>query len=695
MCGIIGVFNKRDSLKLAKTGLRVMENRGRDSSGYYSGKNYSIGHCLHSIVGFVRQPIINRGVLISNCEIYNWKELNKKYSLNAKNDSHLLSLLLEKKGIGKIEETLAELDGVYAFAYVFGGKVVLARDIIGVKPLWYSHSDMFAFASEKKALEKIGLINVIELNPRKILIYDIEKNNIKFCGREFFKTSNELKYSKERIIEGLTKFITEAVKKRVPEKKFGVLFSGGLDSGVIALVLKKLGCEFTCYTAALDSQNMKKAEDVYYSKKAAALLGIPLKIIQVREKDVEAYLTKIVPLIEDSNVVKVGVALPFYIACEQAKKDGCRVIFSGLGSEEIFAGYERYKKAKDINKECISGLLKMYERDTYRDDVITMNNNIELRLPYLDRELVSYVLKIPGRYKIEKNITKVILREAALKLGLDTEIAQRKKRAAQYGSNSHKIIKKLAKKNGFRFISEYLRKFYPGHNVKLGALVSSGKDSIYAMYVMQKQNYKIGCMITIKSRNPDSFMFHTPGVEMVKLQAQSIGIPMVEQETAGEKEKELEDLKKALKKAKEMYGIEGIVTGALFSNYQRERIEKVADSLSLKIFAPLWHISQETEMREIISRGFEFIITKVAAEGLDKSWINKVITTKDIDRLVKLNEKIGLNIAFEGGEAETLVIDGPIFSKRIRITESSIREESKIVATLVIKRAELVGKKYS
>ena len=163
-------------------------------------------------------------------------------------------------------------------------------------------------------------------------------------------------------------------------------------------------------------------------------------------------------------------------------------------------------------------MLKKYERDTYSDDVITMNNNIELRLPFLDKGLVEYCLKIPEKYKITGNITKVILREAALKLGLDKEIAQRKKKAAQYGSNSHKTIKKLTKQHGFKFMSEYLRGFYPRHNVKLGALVSSGKDSIYAMHVMQKQNYSIECMITLKSTNQDSFMLHTPGIEMVKLQ---------------------------------------------------------------------------------------------------------------------------------------------------------------------------------
>lgn len=692
MCGIIGIFNKNNSLELVRIGLKEIENRGKDGNNYYATKKYSIGHCLHSIVGHVKQPIINKGISISNCEIYNWKELNKKYKLKARNDSETLALLIEKKGIDKIKDILQELDGTYAFAYIQDDKLLLARDIIGIKPLWYDHSDGFSFASEKKALEKVGLTNSIELNPRKILVYDINKNRINLIERGFFKIEPEIKSSKEKITNDTTKLIIDSIKKRIPERKFGLLFSGGIDSTTIALILKRLKCDFICYTAVLESETLKEPEDLIYSKKVAKLLNLKLKIIKIKEKEVENYLKKIIPLIEDSNVIKVGVALPFYVACEQARKEGCKVIFSGLGSEEIFAGYDRHKRSNNINKECISGLLKMYERDTYRDDIITMYNNLELRLPFLDKDLVGYVLRIPEKYKISDDRNKIILREIAIRLKLDREIAERRKLAAQYGSNFHKAIKKLAKKKGLRLMADYTRQFYPRHNLNLGALISSGKDSIYSMYIMQKQNYKVSCMITIRSKNPDSFMFHTPGIDMVKLQSEAIGIPLIEQETKGVKEEELKDLKKALKTAKEKYKIEGIITGALFSNYQRTRIEKIADSLNLKIFSPLWHTDQETEMKEILNNDFEFIITKIACDGLDKNWLNRKITHKDIDNLVRLNEKIGLNIAFEGGEAETLMTNGPIFNKKIIIEKSEIQQESKIIAELIIKKAKLVDK---
>jgi diphthine-ammonia ligase len=687
MCGIIGVFGQKNGLELVKTGLEVMEKRGIDNIGYYEKEGNCLGHCLHSVVGAVKQPLKRKGVLVSNCEIYNWKELNEKHGLNAKNDAVVLSKLLEEKKIG---EVINELDGVYAFAHLKNNRLVLIRDILGVKPIWFSHEDGFAFASEKKALEKIGKRNVIELNPRKILVYDVKNDKIMFFNRKFFNVTPEITASKKDITDNVIRLLKEAVVKRIPERKVGLLFSGGVDSSVLALLLKKFGVNFTCYVAGVGSKTLKEPEDVEYAKKCAKSLNLDLKIISVKEEDVEHYLKKIVPLIEDTNVVKVGVALPFYVACEQAKKDGCKVVFSGLGSDEIFAGYERHKKSQNVNDEGISCLLKTYERDTYRDDVVTMANSLELRLPFLDLELIKYALRIPEEFKLGKNKNKIILRDAAEILGLDERISQRKKKAAQYGSNFHKMLKKLTKKHGFKYISDYLRGFYCRHNLKLGALVSSGKDSVYAMHVMKKQNYGIECMIALKSKNPDSFMFHYPGIDLVKLQAKSFGLPLVMQETKGEKEKELMDLKKALKKAKDKYGIEGVITGALFSNYQRERIEKVADSLGLKIFSPLWHMNQELEMRQMIDEGFEFILTKISADGLDKSWLNKVIGHDEVDKLVKLNDEIGINIAFEGGEAESLMINGPMFSKKIEIVDAKIKEESKIVAELLIKKAKLV-----
>ncbi len=693
MCGIIGIFNHKDAKKLAKKGLSKILYRGKDSNGLFSSENCCIGHCLHSVVNFVEQPFKGKGVLIVNCELYNWEELNDKYKFKARNDSELLFMLLEKKGVSKIKEILDELDGVYSFCYWIDDKVYVARDIIGVKPLWFSKYEHLGFASEKKALKEIGMFDAEELNPRKILVYDVKKNKVEFIERDFLKITPELKCKYEKIKKELTGLVVNSISKRIPDQKFGILFSGGIDSGLIAHACKELGVDFTCYTAALKEKGMGEAEDMVYAKKVADKLGFRLKTKTISLKETEKYLKKVVPLIEDSNVVKVGVGLTFYVACEMAKKDGIKVIFSGLGSEELFAGYERHRKSDLINKECLSGVIKIYERDLYRDDVIAMANNLELRLPFLDKKLTSYALKIPAKYKIKDGLTKVVLRDVAVGLGYDKEFASRRKKAAQYGSKFDRAIAKLAKRKGFNLKSEYLRTFYPEVNLKLGVLFSSGKDSCYAMHVMKRQNYEISCLITLKSKNKDSYMFHTPAIELAEVQAKAMELPIIEQETAGVKEKELADLKKALAAAKKEHKIEGVVTGALFSKYQRERIEKVADSLGLKIFSPLWHMDQETELKSLVREGFDVIISSIAGYGMETKDIGKRIDDKMISKLRRLKDKIGFNVAGEGGEFESFVLDGPMFKKRLEIVDSQRAIENECTGRMLIKKIKLVDKK--
>ncbi|OVE74663.1 hypothetical protein BVX95_01665 [archaeon D22] len=706
MCSITGYFNVENADKKVVETLKLFHNRGRDACGVLtenkiiladspedlkinSSKNV-MGHTLHSMVNFIPQPIQGeKGTIVSNCEIYNWKELAKKENIEARNDSELLLRLFEKYGTTSPQEILDKLDGVFAFAYLENDELIIARDLIGVKPIWYSEENGFAFASEKKALKQNGYYEIHELNPRTILKYDIKENKLELLRREFFKNSPETEESYEIIKETVKGLFINSLSKRIPDQKVGLLFSGGIDSTIIAKTLQDLGVDFVCYTAAMTGEGLATPEDLTYSREIAKKYGFELKEVLIDINDVEDKIKKVVPLIEDTNVVKVGVGLTFMSVCEEAKKDGIRVMFSGLGSEEIFAGYERHKNSLKINDECLSGLLKMYERDLYRDDVITMNHNIELRLPFLDKKLVDYSLKIPSEQKLDDVQNKKIIRNVAKELGLDEKYAERKKRAAQYGSRFDSALSKIAKKKGFSKKSEYLAQFLDEKNLKLGLLLSGGKDSNYAGYLMEKQNYEIACAITIKSKNEYSYMFHTPAIELTKLQAESMNIPLVIAETSGEKEKELDDLKKALLDAKQKHGIEGVITGAVFSNYQRERIEKICDELDLKIFNPLWHMNQKTLMEQLIAEGYEFILTSIAAEGLDKSWLGVPITYEHIERLDKINQKVGLNIAFEGGEAESLVINGPNYSKRLVVEKYEKVMDSEISGRLIIVDAHL------
>lgn len=255
----------------------------------------------------------------------------------------------------------------------------------------------------------------------------------------------------------LSKLIVRSIEKNLPEEKFGVLFSGGIDSTLIAFVAKKLGKEFICYTVALEEQGLKKAEDLEYAEKIAKELIFELKVIKLNLKEVEEHVKETIKITGKTDVVTIGVGTTFLPACEQAKKEGIKTVFSGLGSEEIFAGYERHEKAKDVNEECIAGLRNIKERDLDRDEAIAKHFGLELKLPFLDKELVDYALKIPGEYKIKNGIKKFILREAAIEIGIPESYAMRKKRAAQYGSRIDSAILKLARKHGFKYKADYLK----------------------------------------------------------------------------------------------------------------------------------------------------------------------------------------------------------------------------------------------
>lgn len=202
--------------------------------------------------------------------------------------------------------------------------------------------------------------------------------------------------------------------------------------------------------------------------------------------------------------------------------------------------------------------------------------------------------------------------------------------------------------------------------MNVAILFSGGKDSTMALYNALKSNEDVKYLLSMKSRNDESYMFHVPNIHITDLLSEALDIPIISVETDGVKEEELQDLKAAFEKLKSL-DVEAIYTGALYSVYQKSRIEKLADEVGLKVISPYWHVNELEYMRKIVSLGFKIIICGVAAWGLDESWLGRVIDDEVIDELVKINEKYQVNIAFEGGEAETLAVDGPIFKKRIKI----------------------------
>ena len=648
MCGITGAKNAETVEALNQH----LKHRG-SSCETVQTDNFSIGHYLHSVVGELSQPIKEEGLLSANCEIYNWKELNRKYGWETENDAETLLKMLEEKGL----EGLEEIDGIYAFAYLKDNELILSRDILGVNPVWYTEKDEdFAFASEKQALEKESL-ECRELHPRQILKFDLETGERTFEQREFFEIDENQDIGIEEVAEDIKDNFLKAVEKRVPEGDLGLLFSGGVDSTLIAAALQELGKDFRAYTAGIQHGNVNAPRDMDWAQEIAEEMNIELEAYESSLEEVEKELPEIADWISSSSVVKNGVALPFHMALKGSRNSE-QVIMSGLGSEQLYAGYHRQQGY--LNKECLSGLRSIFERDLYRDNVISFRNGREIRLPFLDHELIEHALTIPEEYKVKDEYRKYVLRKAAEKLGVPEKVAWRGKTAAQYGSNFDKAIDRLSRDEGFDHKQEYLNSLRSRPNNRIVALTSGGKDSNAALYRIQRRNNEISCLLSLRSENKDSYMFDSKKSRgHIEEQAEKLGISLIVQETEGEKEVELEDLRKGLEKAVDQYNVEGVVAGALASTYQRDRVDKVAEEVGLKVFTPLWQEDQARYMRWLIREGFEVEITSVAARGLDESWEGKVLDEENISGLLDLAEEYRFNAAGEGGEYETRVVGFP------------------------------------
>jgi diphthine-ammonia ligase len=188
-------------------------------------------------------------------------------------------------------------------------------------------------------------------------------------------------------------------------------------------------------------------------------------------------------------------------------------------------------------------------------------------------------------------------------------------------------------------------------------------------------------------KRSDSYMFHFPNIHLTDYIAKALEIPLVKAPTSGIKEKELDDLKTLLSSL----DVDGVVTGAIQSTYQKQRIDRICDDLSIKSVAPLWHQNPLDLMKELINHKFKIIIIGVYAYGLDQTWLGQEIKTETLEKLLELHEKFQISLVGEGGEYESLVLDAPFFKKRIEIVNAEVSYENNS-GVLEITDARLVDK---
>ena len=204
--------------------------------------------------------------------------------------------------------------------------------------------------------------------------------------------------------------------------------------------------------------------------------------------------------------------------------------------------------------------------------------------------------------------------------------------------------------------------------MKLASLFSGGKDSLYAIHKAKCVGHQVECLITIFPKSDESHLLHHPNLIWTKLQSESMNVPQLTSHlNSDDVEEELFNLFNLLKIAKTKYKIDGVVHGGISSTFQKKKFENVCSKLDLVPFGPLWKSSPNEYMNNLLDSNFIFIITSVTSDGLDSKWLGIPITKSHLYDLEKLSTRFDFNLNFEGGEAETFVIDCPLFSKPIKI----------------------------
>ncbi len=704
MCGILALYKKsKENYDDKSFNLESLKARGEDYESYKNIKNFFLYQSLHSTTFFNKPIFEGKGILLANCEIYNYKsieeEYNKKYNLNfnSKNDTEFLLNFLDLFSIDDLKNVSQKflefynlLEGQFAIIYYREKYIFFFRDFIGLNPLVYYHDEKnknFIISSTKKFFydNKYDYTIVREVHPRNMYVFNIKNFVLK---QKYIPII--FPYNTKSLYEELKSNVKNIIfhsKKLYEKNKIALAFSGGIDSLIIALLLKSLNLKVDLINVYVEGYD-KKNSDFYYSKILSEKLGFKLIQYEVKKTELEEAIKKVALTITEPHSLKVTSGLTTYFVTKKAKSLGYKIILSGSGSDEIFLGYYRSLKNQEYYAESFINILQHYEKNAYKEDIIAMNNSIELRYPFFSKKIiVSFWKKIVGKnYNniIKKKILRSIIKE---KFYDYKEFSERPKKASQYINGFDKEFERIIKSKSYKSKSEYLKKTLLLEGKNISSLISTGKDSLYSCYTLKNFNYNIKNFITIKSKNKNSYMYHTPNINFSKIISKITNTPIILKETIGVKEEELKVLKEALKESKKNFFISGFSSGAIKSNYQRNRLILIGEELGLEVYNPLWQKNEEEYYKKLLKEKFEIIIVRASFENAEE-FVGKKLS---LDLLKKLKEK-KISIIGEGGEFETLVLDCPLYNKKIVLEETKIKKIDEYDYILEIKKYKLEEK---
>jgi len=361
--------------------------------------------------------------------------------------------------VNALKHLSSMLDGEFCLAASDGKQVVLMRDSAGLRPAFYAeNSKLFAFASRKTALWEIGMRNVRPL--RAGMIASFGKDGVTI-DEAYPLSKMDIQVTITDLAEAVDSYCTllkASVEKRLSNiKRVAVLVSGGVDSCLIAKLILNISAmkdiEVTAYTTGVDG-----ATDIGYAKRFAQELGLKHKVRILSRDEIESYITRVAAAVEERDLVQIEAGIGVYAAVEMASQDGLKVIFSGQGPDELWGGYSWYpqvigKDGYDCLLQNMWGDLERADIETFdRENRIAMAHGVEKVFPYADIEVIKLAMSVSPRLKItsaEDRVGKRPHREAAKRLGLPAEYADRSKDAAQHGTGIHDTLDAIARKNGF------------------------------------------------------------------------------------------------------------------------------------------------------------------------------------------------------------------------------------------------------
>jgi len=376
--------------------------------------------------------------------------------------------------LGKLEDIenkemhlIRSLNGDYVFAIARDGEIVIGRDAVGACPLYFGENEnICAVASERKALWKIGITKANSFPPGKLAV--INEKGFRFEIAKIITQPPSQKSDMETAAQQLKQILFQSTKERISNvKEVAVAFSGGIDSSIVAFLTKLCHVDVHLVYVALERQ-----KETAFAQRAATALGIPLHIFTYSINDVKEILPKVLWLIEDPNPVNASIATPIFWVAEQSAKLGFNILIAGQGGDELFGGYHRY--LEDYARHGLTGLqgklyqdvVSLHESNLERDNKVCSFHNVELRMPFIDWEVIQLALSLPVDFKIaspKDTLRKKILRWTAKKLGIPKIITEKTKKAIQYTTGVNQAMRKLAKKEGLtlrKYVEETFLKTY-------------------------------------------------------------------------------------------------------------------------------------------------------------------------------------------------------------------------------------------